>query len=441
MNRSYLRMSLVHIVLLVLYPSFMFSQSILTHISAKKNILTIEPTPYLKETFLSNQSFNVTYDRTIQGLPQTILAIPYIMCMSPLLWLSGKIYTIPEMDHDTYYALEEIKKVFKIFYPNFSFEGSLQPKRLIKNSPPHKQTGSHVALLFSGGLDCVSSSLGLMGHHQLLITNRGVDIPLKNGSLWENVQDQCRTFAQTYDHANAFISCNFCTILNYSYLKVFSPMITKWWWLDSVVDALNHTGITAPLLYSLGYTKLYIAASHTIDHPYPYGSHPLIDNRIAFGGITVHHDQEGLDRCQKIELIKSVSKVYNKPIPSLRVCWSDTEGYNCLSCEKCLRTLNNCIVTGNIPLDYGFTIAQEEAMYRTRQFLGTDPINTSKLFWEWSVIQKRARKRLKKDPTLSEEDREYLHWLSNIKLDGKHAEQIHKNDFQKGYFAWLWNTR
>ncbi len=429
------------ILILGIFPSCLLSQPILSHLSAKKNVLTFEPSPYLKETFLNNQNFIVTYDRTIQDLPQTVLTIPYIMCMSPFLWLSGKTYTIPEMDHDTYYALENIKKVFKSFYPTLSFEGSLEAKKLIKNSPPRKHTGADVALLFSGGLDSVASSLGLMGNHQLLITNQGVDIPLNNQALWDNVQDQCRTFAQTYEYTNAFVTCNFCTILNYPYLKVFSPTLTKWWWLDYVVDALNHTGITAPLLYSLGYTKLYIAASHTVDQPYPYGSHPLIDNHLAFAGITVHHDQEGLDRCQKIELIESASKVSHKPIPNLRVCWSDKEGYNCLSCEKCLRTLNNIVVTGNIPFDYGFDIAQEEAMHRTRKFLATDPINTSKLFWEWSVIQKAARKRLKKVSDIPLMEQEYLRWLSQVQLDGKHAEQIHKDDFQKEYFTWLWNKR
>ncbi len=417
------------------------SQPVLTKVSVQRQVLTIEPSPYIKETFLNNQNFTVTYDRTIAGLPETVLTIPYLMCISPVLWLSGKSYTIAQMDHDTYYALENIKLILKKFYPWLSFEGSLKPKRLINNSPPRARKGAQLALLFSGGLDCIAASLGLIGHDQLLITNQGIDMPLKNPQLFKNVEDQVRTFALSYGHMNALISCNFCTILNYEYLKVFSPKITKWWWLDDVTDAINHTSLTAPLLYSLGYQDLYIAASHTVDHPYPYGSHPLLDNQIRFAGIQVHHFQEELDRCQKIELITSASQLINKPVPALRVCWTDTEGNNCLSCEKCLRTLNNILVTGNIPFDYGFCISKEEAMHQTRVFLNSDPINTSKIFWEWTVIQNAARMRLNKGINLPEEDREYLTWLANIKLDGQHAEKIHKDDAQKDYFTWLWNAR
>jgi hypothetical protein len=57
-------------------------------ISVNKNVLTIEPEHHLKETFLNNQNFVVTYDLTIEGLPETVLSIPYIMCMSPVvLWV------------------------------------------------------------------------------------------------------------------------------------------------------------------------------------------------------------------------------------------------------------------------------------------------------------------------------------------------------------------
>ena len=434
MNRYYVYV----ITLMIMSLPLCAEQKIFLSASVNKNRLTVQPTDYLKQTFLNNEDFVVTYDRDISYVPQTVLTIPYIMCMSPLLWLSGKSYTIKGMDYDTYYALKEIKKVFKTFYPELSWEGTLTAEHLTKNTPPHHT--DRVALLFSAGLDCVSSSLVLYGTEQLLITNQGVDMPLKNPKLFENVKEQCRFFAKNYTYDNGFISFNFCTILNYRYLKVFSPTITKWWWLDSVVDALNHTGVTAPLLYAEGYTKLTIAASHTVDHPYPYGSHPLIDNRIAFAGITVHHDQEELDRCQKINLVQSASQTFDKPIPQLRVCWTDKLGNNCLSCEKCLRTLNNIIVTGNIPLDYGFTISEKEVMHKTREFLEKDPINTAKLFWEWQVIQKHARTLLK-NTDLSQDDREYFTWLSTIKLDGQHAEQIHKDDQKKSYFAWLWNQR
>ena len=72
------------------------NHEILLKASIHNSTLTIEPTPFLKETFLNNQNFEITYDRPITSAPATVLTIPYIMCMSPLLSLSGKSYTIKE---------------------------------------------------------------------------------------------------------------------------------------------------------------------------------------------------------------------------------------------------------------------------------------------------------------------------------------------------------
>ncbi len=408
--------------------------SILKNITVKKNVLTIVPADYLKEMFLKGNNFVVTYDRDISSLPISVLMIPYIMCMSPLIWLSGKNYIIDEIDYDTYHALEKIKKVFKLFYPQLKWNGTLSAKHYFKNRSPQLKDPDHIGLLFSGGLDCVSSSLGHYGKHQLLITNQGVDMPLSNTIMWEAVQKQCQTFAEEHDHANAFISFNFCSIVNYSYLKEFSPDITKWWWLDSVVDALNHAGVTAPILYAEGYSRLFIAASHTKEFPYPYGSHPLIDNSIAFAGVTVHHDQESMDRCQKIELVQLATEHLEHSVPALRVCWTTKDGTNCLSCEKCLRTLNNILVTGNDPTSYGFILSTDEIIQRTREFLVKDPIKDGKIFWEWSVIKRRAEDYSNTDNKLTE----YFKWLSNVTLDGQHAKKIHAQDEEKAYFTLLW---
>ena len=230
----------------------------------------------------------------------------------------------------------------------------------------------------------------------------------------------------------------FCQIISITLLNAelfFLDFFFKWW-LDSVVDALNHTGVTAPLLYKKGYTTLLMAASHTREFPYPYGSHPLIDNSIRFAGISVRHDQEQYDRCQKIELITSASYHFGQPIPHVRVCWKTKDGTNCLSCEKCLRTLNNILVTGNNPVNYGLIIEAADVMKRTKEFLERDPLQDNKLFWEWNVIKKRAASYTAPDQKLND----YFMWLASVKLDNQHYETIHTEDIRKDYFTWLWTT-
>jgi hypothetical protein len=127
-------MNIRHSILLVnLFQIFQCgaTQPVLSSIVAKEGILTVEPSTSLKETFLSNQNFIVNNDRRIQGIPKTVLTVPYLVCISPLLWFSGKSYIIPEMDDNLYHTLEKLKLVLKKFYPKLSLDGRLHPKKLI----------------------------------------------------------------------------------------------------------------------------------------------------------------------------------------------------------------------------------------------------------------------------------------------------------------------
>ncbi len=416
---------MLSLLLLIFCSSTLAHKPLIEEVKVEHNRITIIPAQEFKERFLNNENFEVIYEEAIDTLPRSVLTIPFIMGAAPLVWISGEQYSVDAMDADTFTALTNIKDVFKLFYPHLSWTGELSSQEFVSNKSD--VSSSYIGLLFSNGLDSVSSSFGHYDKEQLLITNHGVDVPLKKETMWESVKKQCKDFGTTYGKKNAFIQCNFCSIIDYAYLTNINASITKWWWLDSVTDALNHTSITAPLLYLKGCKHLYVAASHTETFPYPYGSHPLIDNLIAFAGIQVHHDQKALDRCDKVEHIHSTAKKLNLPLPHLRVCWSDPEGRNCLKCEKCLRTMNNILVKGYKPKAFGFLSAQE-TMEQTRKFLAQDPVKDPKIFWEWQTIQKHIKK-----PTT-----EYLSWLQSKRLDGQHYAQIHALDDQKEYFAALW---
>lgn len=405
-------------------------QELIKSISVKQQVLTIEPGASIKETFLSNRPFIVQYDQTIAKAPETVLTIPYLLCLSPFIWLSQKRYTIKEMDYDTYYALEKIKIDFMRFYPQLSFSGEIIPTKLIKNSPAHAVP--QTSLLFQGDVHSVSCSLGHKGTEQLLITPMALSSPYR-----KELEDQCRTFAQTHDALNAFIACNFHEILNWSYMQVFSSELTPSWIREHLTEGLYQAGLAIPLLYSLGSTDLYVPALHTSSYPYPYARHPLIDRHLRCAGIQVHHDQDELTISQKIELIISASQFYHTALPELTTCQNGQDGTSCLSCDYCFQTINAIIIAGAIPFDFGFVMSKEEAMYQTRTFLLNHPVNASRPFWYWSTIQKAALKKLKKTSERTQ-DHTYLTWLSTLKLDHKHFDAIHRHDAHKDYFSWLW---
>ena len=58
-----------------------------------------------------NNPLHLSYPQGIdlQDLPPSIVDIPLITNVIPVIWLSGKEYTIEEMDEDLYYSLIKIK--------------------------------------------------------------------------------------------------------------------------------------------------------------------------------------------------------------------------------------------------------------------------------------------------------------------------------------------
>ena len=436
MNKHIRIMSALFFIL----PNLTYGSQLIDNVIVAKNQITVIPHESIKKTFLKDQNVIVTYDQNvdISGIPRSVLTIPFLMSISPIIWLIGEHWIVEEMDQDVYSSLCAIKEVFKIFYPNLVWAGSITPTKLVKNSSQKALSSDYTALLFSCGLDSVASSFKHHDKKQLLITNHGVDVPLSQEDMWLNVRSQCERFGRTYNHTNAFIRCNFCAIVNYAHLLSIAPIGSKWWWLDNVVDALNHTGVTAPLLFLNGYKQLLIAASHTETFPFPYGSHPLIDNKISFAGITVHHDL-ALTRCEKVKLINALAQRLNLPKPLLRVCWTDKQGNNCLNCEKCLRTLNNILAVGENPCDYGFALTTEEIMQKTHAFFAQDPVKDSKIFWEWSTTQDMIKESLhNQNHGLSPLLTPYLRWLSHVKLDGQHSAKIHEMNAQLPFFKKLW---
>ncbi len=411
-------------------------QYLIESIEVTQHRIIITPHKAFSDTFLKSNRVQFDYEAIdLIDIDASIAAIPFVLCAAPAVWISGRTYKVKSMDKDLFYSLQRIKAVLQLFYPQFGWDGEISADTLINNARLSKD--DEIGLLFSGGLDSVSASWAQKTKTQLLITNHGVDIPLNNETMWKNVQQSCKTFAQLYGHSNAFITFDYCALFNYEKLISNYGIVSKWWWLDNVVDALQHAGVTAPLLYKKGCTKLYIASSHTADFPYPYGSHPLIDNNIRFAGITFHHDQDMLTRSEKIELLASIARDTHTPLPRLRVCWSDKEGGNCLQCEKCLRTFNNILSQDLTPQDFGFALSVDEAMQRTKIFFkeGAQPIKDGRIAWEWTNIQKSTQKMNLQSHQL----KAYVAWLQSLEIDNFYEKKVTYPESNRAYFTSLWN--
>lgn len=396
------------------YPNLIASKKI------TGNKLTIKPNAQLKK-YLRASYFFVEYDFpeiNLETMDFSIVSIPFITTMIPIIWISGDTYSIECMDYDLFYALEEIKKVFKLFFPTVSWSGKLIPKKIKKNCSSKQDP--RLGILFSGGLDAIASSFAHFDQDQLLITLCGSDIKVYERRLWDSIKKQTIDFAQTYNKSYSFIRSNFAQIPNGKILKKLSGL-PQWWALTS--QALHYIGLTAPLLFHYGIKQLVIGSSHTADLPMPYGSHPLIDNALSFAGISVFHDLGDLDRPHKIKLVCKKCKKYSVPYPKLRVCWgNDKAGGNCCKCEKCLRTINELLVLGKKPQKFGFDIEPETACLETKQFFHHNRHLKARQLWHWECVQNYIKysKITYKSPLDG-----YCEWLSRL-----HLEDFAKNSFE-----------
>ena len=100
--------------------------------------------------------------------------MPFILNVVSIVWISGSHYYVDSMDENLFYSLQKVKKVVEALYPHTSFSGELIPRRLTTNVPPRLlDKNTHIALLFSGGLDSTTTSFHYFDKKQLLIIGLG----------------------------------------------------------------------------------------------------------------------------------------------------------------------------------------------------------------------------------------------------------------------------
>ncbi len=364
-----------------------------------KNKIVVKANESFSQLFLK-EDFFAEYDASIDltKMDESIVNIPFILNIVPVVWFSNKTYSIDVMDKDLYHSLQKIKKVFRTFYFYHSWSGELIPKKLTTNTigPSNGPDQPALALLFSNGLDSVNTSISYVDTKQLLITAWGADVKVEEENKWARTLEQCQKFSQTYGHDHTVVKSNFREFTETPYLYNKFP---RWW--VRVSHALSLIGLTAPLLIKHNIPTLLIASTYTVEHPDPYGSHPAIDNNVVFSGSSVYHADADKDRVQKIMNLTEICRKKNIPLPNLRVCWFSPQGENCLECEKCFRTLTEMIIVEKVPEEYGFNISVDETVQRIKKFFqkGEGLESNEMPFWRINIIYLRLlAKKIESNP-------------------------------------------
>lgn len=332
------------------------AKDLITTIKVDKNNLRIGVNEEFKKKYLTGDFF-VEYepDIMLDHFDYSILSMPFVLNVVSIVWISGETYYVDEMDAELFDALERVKKVFATMYPKTSWHGELKARKLVSHPRPFAPDDTKTALLFSGGVDSVSSALQHKDKKQLLITAWGHwDLPLSNKQLLKTRFQKIKNFAESFGNTATLLRSNYTSMLNYQYLAQLSSEIPKW--RLGAVEGLGWAGLTAPILLQKGYSTLRIASSHTWQFPYPSAASPFVDNNLRFCGLKVLHDQFTFTRFQKVGYIDGVCTRTGLEKPFLKVCsYEKTHDRNCHECRKCLTTILCFIAQGIDPEPYGLS--------------------------------------------------------------------------------------
>jgi hypothetical protein len=106
-----------------------------------------------------------------------------------------------------------------------------------------------------------------------------------------------------------------------------------------------HGAFLASMAHFLGreFRLCYIASTYPATHLVPWGSHPQLDPFYSSQHVRMSHDGIELSRLQKVEALRD----WPAALDHMYVCTSNTsDGKNCGTCEKCVRTRVHLLVAG-----------------------------------------------------------------------------------------------
>ncbi len=365
-------------------------------------------------------------DIDLQQLPPSIVDIPLITQVIPVIWLSGKAYEIEEMDEDLYYSLIKIKEFFKRFFYNTSWNGALKPQRLIKNSIPAIANTS--AALWTGGVDSTATVLSHLDEHPTLIS-------------FNDPHQHAVAFAHTYHLNISTIYMNHHDFLKLTKLDKATIDISKWFW-DTTMG-LAWIGAAAPFLYAKGIPILYIPSGFTWDSfIFPHGQTleqpacPLIDENVNPAGLCVHHDGFTLTRTEKIKFISTFCAKKNITKPQLVVCnyhtVCDTSYTHCNRCFKCYITMLDILAIGQDIQEYGFTMDQEEFIAHFKKYLTKLTMRPGGTYVALRDTQRYLQQHKEQLP---EKYRSFYDWFLSVDLWAK-VTVTSKRPFRPQPFSW-----
>lgn len=311
--------------------------------------------------FFTSEPFFASYEEDVGHVPESILAIPWLANVCPVAWAAGADVTVPQLDATFRDALDRVQAGMRDLYPDLVEGGEIVGGTVVDPSTLEGGYGNRTdgfdasALLFSGGVDSLTSYVRHRDESPFLVSVAGADLDPDNRDAWRRNRTIVEEFAADRNLAALFVETDMHGFLDGTRIRAhYQRYLDSTWWA-SVQHGLGLLGLCAPLTYARGIGDLYIAATHTAEFGEPWGSHPSIDDEVAWSGTTAHHDGYELSRQEKIAVLADYVE-REAPDLTIRACHKSVDGGNCNRCEKCARTIVGLLLAGLDPERHGYEI-------------------------------------------------------------------------------------
>jgi len=311
--------------------------------------------------YLTTGLFYAKYDFLVETVPRPILVVPLLGFLAPLSWLTGAEIRVGDADEAFLNSLPQVAKEFKKIFPKVSFSGRIQarPVKTVSEWDPTKY-----CLLYSYGVDATSSLVRNLEKKPTLLTVKGtLDLPLREDQYWNRVQKRIQPFVSGLGLESHVVETNAIDMVKLESLEAdFERQLGLGWW-EGLAHGLFLLSLCAPLTYLDRIGNLIIASSHTERDQKPWGSSPMTDEKVRWGGVRVIHDSYDLQRVDKIrQVLVPYMKSSGNAIP-LRVCIGGetvrlaSDELNCGRCSKCMLTELALVISGSDAYKSGFDIS------------------------------------------------------------------------------------
>jgi hypothetical protein len=346
--------------------------------------------------------------------------------MVPIAWPTGADIYLEKIDEKYFKSIQKIGSIFKEWYPKFPFSTKIYTKKLIRNT--FKNNG--YALLFTGGVDSLSSYIRNKKKKTILISFHGNYFPIPNDENLKKIGSWLSNFANMDGLNFHIVKTNFSEAIKRQPLEIEYGDLGHKWWLIAAHSVIM-LGSCAPLTIMNKIGTILIASSYTEDFNRCArgGWDPLIDNNIKWSGTKVVHDSYELSRHEKIKSILKNNPKYHR---YLRVCVnSQYQKHNCGNCEKCLRTITSLLLEDQDPKEYNFNIEGdiiERIKNRLARIYGLE--RSQNLFF-WRDIQKYIPQHIKENKIYN--SKEFFKSFKKINLsDPKYSTDNQKKSLLFG---------